>query len=236
MKLLQGKENVLVIGDLHTPFNHPDSLEFLTALKRSRKPSKVICMGDEVDFHAFSNYAHDPNGYSPGHELDMAVKELKKFYAVFPNVLVCHSNHTERFFKKAMNAGLPTQMLRSYREFLQAPKGWQWAKDWEIDGVLYEHGEGVSGQNAAIKAALANRQSTVIGHVHSYAGVSFNTNRRDSLFGFNVGCLIDDTQYVFAYGASNRVKPGLGAGIVNRGVPEFIPMILDKNGRWTGKL
>lgn len=236
MKFELGKEVVLAIGDIHYPFAHPDHLQFLQDVCKVFKPTEYVCLGDEIDAHALSDYDHDPNGYSAGHELDAAVKELKKLYKVFPEMKVCTSNHTARPFRRAQKFGLPAQLFKSYSEFLEAPKGWEWADKWEVDDVIYEHGEGHSGKNGAITAATGNMQSTVIGHIHSFAGIQYYANPKYLIFGFNVGCLIDKDAYAFGYGAKIKTKPIIGVGVVNRGVPMFVPMQLDKHGRWTGKL
>jgi hypothetical protein len=57
---------VLVIPDLHCPFEHPDALEFLRAVKKRFMPSVFVCLGDEIDAHAFSRYPKDPDGMSAG--------------------------------------------------------------------------------------------------------------------------------------------------------------------------
>ena len=163
----KGKETVLAIGDLHAPFEHPDALEFLRWIKKKYSITKVVCMGDEIDAHALSDFDHDPDGDSPGRELERAIEHLRDFYAEFPKALVCTSNHTARPFRKAYKHGLPKALFRSYREFLQAPKGWFWDDKFEIDGVVYQHGDPFTGKDAAIKAAQSNMSSTVIGHVHS---------------------------------------------------------------------
>ncbi len=230
-------ELVLVVPDLHVPFHHADALPFLKALKRHVGPTKIINLGDEVDMHAFSTtFAPDPDGLSPGMELDAAVKELKPFYKEFPKTLVCHSNHTSRPFRKAFHFGLPAKLFRTYREFLEAPAGWEWADSHTIDGIHYEHGEGASGQNGAIRIALQSMRSTVIGHIHAFAGVNWAANTRHLVYGFNVGCLIDKDKYAFAYAKHIRHKPILGAGVVERGIPRYYPMKLDSGGNWTGKL
>lgn len=236
MRFDLGKEVVLAIGDIHYPFAHPDHLEFLKQVCGLFKPTEFVCLGDEIDAHALSDYDHDPNGYSAGHELDAAIAELKKLYKSFPNMKVCTSNHTARPFRRAQKFGLPAQLLKSYSEFLRAPKGWEWRDKWEVDGVIYEHGEGHSGKNGAITAATGNMQSTVIGHIHSFAGIQYYANPKYLIFGFNVGCLIDKDAYAFGYGAKIKTKPIIGVGLVNKGVPMFVPMQLDKHGRWTGKL
>ena len=43
---------ILTISDKHLPYQHPDTVRFLRALKKRVKPTRVICVGDEVDYHA----------------------------------------------------------------------------------------------------------------------------------------------------------------------------------------
>lgn len=227
----KGKKRVLVIPDLHIPFDHPDAFDFLTWLKDKYKPTDVVCLGDEVDMHAMSDYDHDPDGMSAGDELMASLGVLQKYYKLFPKVKVCTSNHTARPFRRAHKFGIPKAYLKSYAEFLDAPKGWVWADHWEVDGVRYEHGEGLSGSQGALKGALANMQSTVIGHIHSHAGILYSANEKHLIYGFNVGSLLDRHKYAFSYGRVMKSKPIIGAGIVDRGIPTFIPMLV-KGGRW----
>lgn len=226
----------MVTPDLQMPFHHRDALDFLAAVMKKEKPSVHVNVGDEVDFHALSDWDHDPDGMSPGDELRTAKKALEDLYQLIPKTFVCTSNHTARPFRRAKKYGLPAAFIRDYKEFLHAPRGWLWASDFEIDRVVYEHGEGYSGQQGALRAALANMQSTVIGHLHSFAGISYSANSKHLIFGFNVGCLINRHAYAFAYGRYQPQKPILGCGIIDRGIPKFIPMLLDPNSRWTGRL
>lgn len=236
MAKIMNKHTVLVISDTQYPFAHKDSFAFLKAVVKKYKPTEFVHIGDEIDLHAMSNFDHDPDGYSAGHELTAALKDMRILYKMFPKMKVCTSNHTARPFRKAHKHGIPKAFLRDYHEFMEAPKGWAWADKWEIDGVIYEHGEGQSGMNGAIKAALGNMQSTVIGHLHSFAGILWSANPRHLIFGFNVGCLIDHRAYAFAYGKNFKNKPILGCGIVIKGIPVFIPMLLARNSRWVGSL
>lgn len=229
------KHTVLAIPDLHLPFQHKDTLKFLKAVKTKYKPNAIVFLGDEMDGHAISMHDSDPDGRSAGDELELAKKELKKFYKLFPKAKICTSNHGSLPYRRAYKFGLPKAFLKSYSEFLEAPKGWVWADEHEIDGVIYEHGESFSGQQGAIKSANANMQSTVIGHIHSHAGIQFSANQKHLIFGFNVGCLIDNSAYAFAYGKKFKSKPILGCGIIVAGIPTFIPM-LTKNGNWIGSL
>lgn len=187
----------------------------------------MVCIGDEIDAHAISFHSHDPDGFSAGMEHAEAIDELQKLYKLFPNVNVCVSNHTARPFRKALEHGIPKAFIRDYEDFMKAPKGWKWADHWEIDGVLYIHGEGFSGQNGAITAASKHRQSVVIGHIHSFGGVHYSASRNDLIFGLNSGCLIDFKAYSFNYARSGANRPTLGCGVVIDGKEAlFVPLNL----------
>lgn len=215
----------LVIPDFHAPFGHKDAICFLKELKRKYKPDIIVNLGDEVDQHALGDWGQDPDGLGAGAELEAAIIQLQGLYKLFPKMLVCESNHGKRPFRRAFKAGLPRAYMKAYREFLSAPQGWVWADDHVVDGVIYQHGEGYSGRDGAIKAALANRRSTVIGHLHSWGGVQYSATKRDIIFGGNAGCLIDETAYAFKYAKTYPHKPTLGAMVVINGTAaHFVPL------------
>lgn len=216
---------VLVIGDIHAPFQHRYYLDFLKETYASWSCDTVVCIGDEVDFHALSKYPQDPNGYGAGDELINAITALRPYYEYFPEVQVVTSNHTARPLKKAFEAGIPTQFLKDYKSFLDAPTGWTWQRSVEIDGVLYHHGEGYSGALGAYKAAMNAMRSTVIGHIHSHGGCTYVQTEFSRIFALNVGCGVDIEAYAFAYGKNCAFKPTLGCGVVLEGKEAyFIPM------------
>lgn len=230
------KKNILCISDTQFPFCHKDTYAFLDAVSDKYNIDTVVHQGDEVDFHCYGRWTTSPEAYGPAKELELAVECMHNLYMMFPKAMVCTSNHTVRPLKKAFEAGLPKAFLRDYHEFLEAPNGWKWADKWELDGILFEHGENVSGPNAALNAAKQNMKSTSIGHQHCYGGVKYYSSYNQTIFGLNTGCLIDTDAYAFAYGRKARVKPTLGCGVILQGVPHFIPMQLKQNGRWNGKL
>jgi hypothetical protein len=225
-------ETVLVIPDLHCPFQHPDALAFLKSVKAKVRPTKFVCLGDEIDAHAFSRYPKDPDGLGPGKEMTAAIEALLPFYLEFPEMLVCESNHTIRPWKVAFENGLPASFLPAVATYLNAPDGWVWKNHHMIDGVRYFHGDsGRSGQYAHIHYVKAFKKSCVIGHIHSHAGVNYE----GELFGMNTGCLIDETAYCFKYAKNMATKPNLGCGVVFGGKKAvFFPMITDEHGRWVG--
>ena len=216
---------VLAIPDLHIPFHAPNYLSFLKKVYKHYKCDTVVCLGDELDFHGISFHDHDPDLPSPGDEMKLCFQELKKLYKAFPDVSICTSNHTSRPFRKAFKSGLPSMFIRSYREFMQAPVTWQWKARWVIDNVQYIHGEGFSGKYGALRAAESHRQSTVMGHIHSFGGVTYSQSHHNRIFAMNAGCLIDPDHLAFAYGKNFPHKPTLGCGVVLDGKQaHFIPM------------
>lgn len=227
---------VLAIPDCHVPFHHKDAFAFLKAVKDKYKPTDVVHMGDLEDWHSISMHDHDPDGLSPGDELKALREAIKPLFKLFPKMKICTSNHGDLPLRRAFKFGLPSELIKSHKEILQCPKGWELAESWEVDGVIYEHGESFTGQSGAIKSANANMQSTVIGHIHAFAGIQYSANQKHLIFGFNTGCLIDRSKYAFAYGKKIKAKPILGCGIIDNGVPMFVPLLLDSKGNWTKKI
>ena len=62
---------VLVISDLHIPYHHKDSFDFLREIKKQFKPDFVVNIGDLLDFHAISFHEHNPDLPSIGDELNI---------------------------------------------------------------------------------------------------------------------------------------------------------------------
>lgn len=227
---------VLVIPDIQVPFQHQDAISFLTYVKKKFNPNITIQIGDLADQHFFSRYGPSTKSFGGKHEMDEATEQLKPLHKLFPKMFICWGNHDLRIFQKASDAGIDSSLLLSYEDMLSMPKGWEIADSWEFDGVIYEHGIGRSGSQGALNAAKANMKSTVIGHLHSNAGVLWYGNKSHLIFGFNVGALIDDRKYAFEYGRFHTAKSILGCGLVIDGVPLFVPMVLNDKHRWVGKL
>lgn len=227
---------VLAIGDTQEPFSHQDYLDFCIALWNYFDLDTAIHVGDEVDFHCYGRYPKDPAGYSAVEEVKRAIDKLEWWYGSFPKMKVCWSNHTARYHKKLFEAGIPAQHHLPIEELLDAPKGWEWADYWEIDGVLYEHGHELHRTSPMKSAAVHRRQSVVWGHHHGKAGVEWSRSRDQRIFSMGVGCGVDDSAYAFRY-AGKHVTSLHGAGVVINGKNAlWVPMEVDKRGRWTGDL
>lgn len=227
-----GGARYLVIPDLQIPFHHTYALKFAKAVaKEFRIPSEnILCVGDELDSYYGSSYPKNPNAnHTAVQEFKEAVAHLKEWYAAFPICRVAISNHGVRWAKRASEAGIPSELMRSYREILEAPKGWIWSDEWIIKAkhrFRMIHGMGYSGMNGHRTAALDAGMSTIIGHLHSHAGIAHIKTGGQRIWGFNAGALIDETQYAFSYGKDSRFKSVNGVGVIlDDGLtPLFLPL------------
>lgn len=224
---LKTKEDLTVLAwpDYHAPFHHPKAINFLKSVLEEFNPDIIVCLGDEADMAALSFHPKDPSMPSAKQEYEDTISALSDLYKLMPECLVCTSNHTSRPFRVSHQAGLPSHYLKSYEDFLQAPKGWSWHERIVINDVMYIHGDPKSGRNAAWGWMNENKMSTVIGHIHGHGGVQYSASPYKTTFAANAGCLIDERALAFRYGSKYAHKATLGCVIVrNSHHAHFIPM------------
>lgn len=226
---------VLVISDMHMPFQHPDTVAFLTAVKAKYKPTHIICVGDEVDCHNLSFHDTDPDLPGAGDELRLAIEQLKPLYKLFPRMDLIDSNHGSMVYRKGKHHGIPRKYLRDYGEVLEAPAGWRWHMDLLIrlptgQDVYFHHGLA-----ADVMKVVAQRGLCVVqGHYHTRFSIGYLGTPRDLLWGMQVGCSINSKEMAFAYDRTNLGRPLIGHGIIIDGHPRLLPMTLEAGGRWNG--
>lgn len=229
---------ILVIPDLHIPFHHKDSLKFLMAVKKKYKPDRVVCLGDEVDYHCISFHDNDPDiQFSPSSELEKSIWYLQDFYEQFPDVDVIDSNHGSLVYRKAKHHGIPRRVFRSYNEILEAPNTWKWHEDLTLK---MSNGQKVYFHHGHSKNVLRNSQQKsmcyVQGHHHGTFDVQYWANSESLFWGVTSGCLIDRKEFAFNYARTNLPKPLLGCTMILNGYPILIPMILNKRNKWIKKI
>jgi predicted phosphodiesterase len=221
------KGNVLVIGDTHLPFERAGYLEFCRKQQEKYNCGTVVHIGDVLDQHYSSFHETNPDGFSAGDELYLSIHKLKDWYKVFPNVKVAFGNHDLLIQRQAYSAGLSQRWIKGFNEVLEIPN-WTFDMEHEIDGVIYTHGTGTSGENGAFQKALNRRRSVVSGHLHTIANIKWNVSEADRIFAMQVGCGIDDKAYAFEYARGIVKKSVISCGVVlDKGtLPIVIPMIL----------
>ena len=230
-------KKILVISDLHAPYNHVDAIAFLRAVNKEFNPTRVINIGDEVDYHSISFHDSDPDLMSPGDELIAAQDTIWELEEIFPEMDLVHSNHGSLAYRRAKASGMPLHFIRSYNEILEVDDGWTWhdeilVKVNHTQDILFRH----QFKANIIKTAEQLGCSCVQGHHHSTFDIQYTSNPRSLNWGMTVGCLIDTKSLAFAYNKLQTKRPILGVGIIENGLPKLIPMILNKNGRWVRKI
>lgn len=229
-------KRILVISDMHHPYSHPDSFRFLKALNTKYRFDKVVCIGDEVDFHALSFHDSDPDLPSAGDELNRAIKSISPLYKLFPKVNIIESNHGSMVLRKGLASGMPKAVLKNYNEVLNAPKGWKWSFDLKlktpIGKIYFCHGK----SGAAGRLASQYGMSCIQGHYHEKAQITYISTPDKLMFDAHTGCLADDKSLALGYNKINPRRPVVSLIIVINGIPQIIPMVLNKNGRWNGKI
>lgn len=211
---------ILLISDMHIPYHHKNTIPFLKMLKERYKPTRVICLGDELDKHALSFHAHDPDLASAGHELAAALPVIKELYEIFPEMDLLESNHGSLVWRKAKEHGIPRHYIRSYNDVLGVGPGWKWHDEMVLDlpdgqKVYLHHGKSAD----AAKTSQAMSMSHACGHYHNSFGVKYWANPTGLFWAMNCGCLIDDTSLAFAYNSVNLHRPIIGTALIIDGVP-----------------
>lgn len=230
-------KRILCISDQHAPYNHPDMLRFLAAIKKKYKPTFVINGGDEIDAHALSFHDSDSDLPSAGDELVKATKVIKQLEKLFPDMVLLDSNHGSMALRKMKHHGIPMKFLASNNTIYGVSNRWKWVNDLTIrlpngQDVYFCHGMTKSG----IKLASQRGTNVVQFHYHTEFRIDYIGNPNSLLFSINSGCLINRKSLAFAYDKLNLNRPIIGTSMIIDSKPLLIPMILDSRGRWTGKL
>ena len=204
----QKESRVLVIGDLHAPFDLDEYFDHCVDIYNRYNCNRVVFIGDVIDNHYSSYHETDANGMGGAQELELAINRLKRWNHQFPVADVLIGNHDRIIMRKAQSSAVPAKWIKSYKEVLETPK-WNFVNELVIDGVLYVHGEG----GTARTKAKNDLQSVVQGHLHTQAYTEYTVGRNSRIFATQVGCGIDHESYAMAYAKAGK-KPAIGCAVV----------------------
>jgi hypothetical protein len=227
---------ILFISDLHIPYHHPDSFKFLKYLKKKYEPTRIICLGDELDKHAMSFHDSDPDLYSAGHELETSLPFIRELEEMFPKMDILDSNHGSLIWRKAKANGIPKHYIKSYNDVLGVGEGWQWHFDMTLElpngtQCYVHHGKAPD----VLKLSQQMGMNTVQGHYHNKFKIDFWSNPNGLYWGLQTGCLIDDDSLAFSYNNVNVQRPTIGTGLIIDSIPVLEPMILRDDGILIGE-
>ena len=230
MELIQIHRNpegnrVLVIGDIHAPFDKSGYLEFCIDTYDKYNCNRVVFIGDLIDSHYSSYHETDPDALGGGQELKLAIGVIQKWYKAFPEAEVCIGNHDAIIMRKAFSSSIPAIWIKDFNDVL-GTTNWKWVTDTYIDGVRYVHGHKSSKARTATKRDMV---STVTGHFHTDFYIDWMFGKTRAIFAMAVGCGIDSKSYAMGYMAGGK-KEALGCGVVlDEGqTPILVKMDIDK--------
>lgn len=224
---------ILLISDMHIPYHHQDLIPFLKYLKAKYKPTRVICLGDELDKHALSYHDSDPDLPSAGDELRKSLPVVQELFELFPKMDIIESNHGSLVWRKAKTFGIPKHYIKSYNDVLGVDGGWKWSFDLTVDlpngqKCYIHHGKTAN----VIQLSQQMGMCAVQGHYHESFKIDYWGNPTGLYWGMQCGCLIDDDALAFNYNNVNIKRPIIGTGLIIDSMPVLEPMLLDSNGRW----
>lgn len=226
---------ILLISDLHIPYHHQDAIAFLLHLKEKYNPTRVICLGDEVDGHALSFHDSDPDLPSAGDEIRQALPVIAELFKIFPKMDILESNHGSLVWRKAKVFGIPKHYIKSYNEVLGVDSGWKWSFDLTVDlpngqKCYMHHGK----TSNIIQLSQQMGMNALQGHYHETFKIDYWGNSTGLYWGMQCGCLIDDDKLAFNYNNVNIKRPIVGTGLIIDSMPVLEPMRLNSEGRWEG--
>lgn len=212
---------VLIIGDLHTPFDLDTYFDHCVKVYQEFQCDEVVFIGDVIDQHFASFHTADPDGMGAGQELEYAKQSLQRWHEQFPHATVILGNHDRIVARKAFEGGVPKAWIRDYHEVLETPT-WEYTLQRFIDGVEYVHGEG-----GTARTRIKNEAHSIVqGHLHTQAYIEWAFSGTARKFGMQVGTGIDSSAYAFGYAKAGK-KPAVSCGVVLNGTQPFlIPMDL----------
>jgi predicted phosphodiesterase len=191
----------------------------------SHKPDLVVCLGDITDQKIWSRWSKDVDDMSPSEEFKAAEKAMHKIHQMFPNMIILRGNHDVRVLAKAIEAGIPNEMFKDVDQVFNF-RGWTWIKQGEKliintsrGKILFVHGDEQGGTVAQKSRILG--MSVVQGHTHK-ASITYTTALNGTIFGAEMGCLMDTQSKAAKYAAPNPVGSTIGFGVIKYGVPYFI--------------
>ena len=231
----EDNSRILLISDMHIPYHHPELIPFLKHLKKKYNPTRVVCLGDELDKHALSYHEHDPDLPSAGHELTESLEVIAELHKLFPRMDIIESNHGSLVWRKAKTAGIPKQYIKAYNDVLGVDDGWRWSFDLTLvlpngQKCYIHHGK----TSNVIQLSQQMGMCAVQGHYHEAFRVDYWGNPNGLFWGMQCGCLIDDDALAFSYNNVNIKRPIVGTGLIIDSLPVLEPMILSTDGRWVG--
>lgn len=226
--------NTLFISDMHMPYHHPDSFNFLEAVRDHFEIECIKSVGDMDDHHSSSFHPLEYGALSAKEEHERTKEAVHELKELFPEMTIVRSNHGDIPQRKAREAGLSLDCIKNFNELYEIDNKWK-VVDHDMFKVsstqkcLMVH----QMSSSTLNNAKVHSHCTVQGHHHGTAGIEYFADTDHLRWSMTVGCLIDFHSPAFNYSKlSTKGKPIISVGVLQGEVPLIVPMRLKRNGRW----
>lgn len=213
------KTNWLIIGDVHAPYCHTDLFFEMRRLQDKFDLGSVACVGDIIDAYGMSMHDKHPNAEALPFEFKNSKEYLKLLSTIFPEMLVANGNHDGRYYKKMRMSGIIDEMIIPLHNLLDLPDTWIFKNEHELnlgnDKAILNHGMGGN----AYKSCAVRGENVISGHYHSLCGVQHFETPNNSVWGMQVGSIVNDETLAFDYSRYNNKKSALSCGMIIDGQP-----------------
>jgi predicted phosphodiesterase len=194
---------IVILPDIHAPFHDPKAIELTCKIIELIKPTTVIYLGDNVDWHQISKFDKDPDRIltiqaevDSFHSVDRSImsaagRHVKRYYLLGNHedrLRRYHSAHPEVCkirglqFDSLLGLG-PSQRIIPNLQLVENEINWR-------DRFIAKHGKVVSKWSAwsAQKEHMAEHRNGISGHTHR-AGEYYMTQRGRTQKWTESGCL-----------------------------------------------
>ena len=214
---------ILVLPDIHLPYPNWSALKKVAKFNETYQADIIIQLGDLIDAKAWSRWPKDPDDDSAQAEWDKTHDAVLKLAKLFPEMTIILGNHDRRPMAKALEAGLPKQLVKTLGDVFAIP-GWTWhidSKPLVVDNIVFMHGDEMAGTPGQKASKLG--KSVCQGHTHK-ASLTYVNTFQHQVFGMECGHIADINSIAFRYSAKNPVTSFTGFAVIDNGVPHLYPL------------
>ena len=131
--IVSDQGNTLILPDIHFPYHHKDTFDFLESLRDYYNPERVLCVGDIFDNHRPSYHESEGDSLSEEDEYLLAKRNAHDLKELFPQMVIARGNHDDLPVRKAKSAKLPVSMLSDMNALYDLGDGWRWVHEHYFD-------------------------------------------------------------------------------------------------------
>lgn len=226
-------KRILLLGDVHLPYEHAKSVDLAFKIAKVWKPTHIVQLGDLLDGYSLNRFGINPRraDHTLATEIEAGQRFIERARGLCDVFHMLEGNHEYRLKRALESSPEFASTHPGMRELLELERS-----EWTPYGSLYKLGDfhlahdvGKAGINAAKDSYATVASNLAFGHTHRAATFYGGNMKGERHCVINVGWL-GDAKY--AEYASDAQKAGWvrGVGKISmladgRGWADFIPFL-----------